>query len=236
MFKNLFGSTSTAPQVAPSSSVIDLTKKAKVSLDKHGLTGQRAAVYLVLDRSGSMRPYYKDGTLQHLAEQALGLSANLDDDGTVPVVFFSTKIDGTTEVTLDNYAGRIEQVHQRLGHMGLTYYEHAIQAVIEHYQASGATDPAFVIFQTDGSPSNRAAAARALRSASNLPLFWVFVGFGKDVAFLEKLDDLSGRAVDNAGFFHALDPHLVTDEEFYAGITADFGPWLAAARGAGILH
>lgn len=74
--------------------LVDLYKTAGSSVRRHGLENVRAAVYLVLDRSGSMHPYYRDGSMQHLAEQVLPFSAHLDDDGTVPVVFFSTDVDG----------------------------------------------------------------------------------------------------------------------------------------------
>ncbi|RSO27596.1 toxic cation resistance protein [Streptomyces sp. WAC 06725] len=199
--------------------LVSLYKAARVSLEKQGLATQRAAVYLVLDRSGSMRNYYKDGTVQHLAEQALGLSANLDDDGTVPVVFFSTDVDGTAELDLASYEGRIEELHAGLGHMGRTNYHWAINAVIEHYEKSGATDPAFVIFQTDGAPTSKPAAEKALCEAAKLPIFWQFVGFGdpdaKGFDFLRKLDELAvpeKRVIDNAGFFHAgRDPRSLAD-------------------------
>lgn len=65
--------------------LVNLFKTAAVSLDRNRIGGERAAVYLVLDRSGSMRRYYRDGSVQHFAEQTLALAANLDDDGTVPV-------------------------------------------------------------------------------------------------------------------------------------------------------
>ncbi|MEO5874175.1 MAG: VWA domain-containing protein [Streptosporangiaceae bacterium] len=220
--------------------LVDLVKTARVSLDKHGLAGQRAAVYLVLDRSGSMRRYYKDGTVQHLAEQALGLAANLDDDGVVPVVFFSTEAHEPIEVGLTDYLGRIDREHERLGHMGTTNYTGAMTRVIEHYQASGATDPAFVIFQTDGSPDSRTATERLLCEASALPLFWQFVGFGDDeFTFLRKLDDLPvprKRSVDNAGFLAAgMDPRSIADTDLYARLVAEFPDWLVAARAQRIL-
>ncbi|MFF3272149.1 VWA domain-containing protein [Streptomyces chrestomyceticus] len=223
--------------------LVSLYKAARVSLEKQGLATQRAAVYLVLDRSGSMRNYYKDGTVQHLAEQALGLSANLDDDGTVPVVFFSTDVDGTADLGLTNYAGRIEELHAGLGHMGRTNYHWAINAVIEHYEKSGATDPAFVIFQTDGAPTSKPAAEKALCEAAKLPIFWQFVGFGdpdaKGFDFLRKLDDLAvpeRRVVDNAGFFHAgRDPRALADADLYQQLMVEFPAWLQEARTAGIL-
>lgn len=93
-----------------------------------------------------MRPYYCDGTVQHLAQQALPLAAHLDDDGTVPVVFFDTDTHPATEVSLDAYEGRIQELPQRYGHMGTTNYAAAMLEVIEHCTIGKTTAPAFVIF------------------------------------------------------------------------------------------
>jgi hypothetical protein len=220
--------------------LVSLYKSAAVSLDKHRVGGERAAVYLVLDRSGSMRPYYRDGSVQHLAEQTLALAANLDDDGVVPVVFFSTEVDGTAEIGLADYRDRIGPLHESMGHMGRTNYHLAMQQVIDHYEACGAADPAFVVFQTDGSPTSKAAAEHVLCVSARLPIFWQFVGFGDDdFRFLRKLDDLpvpGRRPVDNAGFFAAgSTPKALSDTELYDSLLREFPDWLAAARAAGIL-
>ncbi|MET7983435.1 MULTISPECIES: VWA domain-containing protein [unclassified Streptomyces] len=218
-------------------------KSAGVSLTKNGLSGQRAAVYLVVDYSGSMKPYYDDGSVQALADRVLGLSAHLDDDGTVPVVFFSTDVDAVTDIALDNHRGRIESIARGLGHMGRTSYHLAMDAVIDHYLDSGSDAPALVVFQTDGGPINKLAAERYLCKAARLPMFWQFIGFGdrgsKQFDFLRKLDELAvpqKRAVDNAGFFHAgSDPREVSDGELYDRLVAEFPQWLVAARARGIL-
>ncbi|MFD7681101.1 vWA domain-containing protein [Streptomyces sp. NPDC060187] len=223
--------------------LVDLYKSAGVSLTKHGLSGQRAAVYLVVDYSGSMKPYYKDGSVQALADRVLGLSAHLDDDGTVPVVFFSTDVDAVTDIALDNHDGRIERIVAGLGHMGRTSYHLAMDAVIDHYLDSGSKEPALVVFQTDGGPINKLAAERYVCKAARLPLFWQFIGFGdpssKQFDFLRRLDELAvpqKRAVDNAGFFHVgSDPRRMTDGELYDRLVAEFPQWLAAARAQGIL-
>lgn len=235
-------SLSKVEETAPA--LVSLYKSAGVSLRKHGMDGQRVAVYLVLDYSGSMKPYYKDGSVQALADRVLGLSANLDDDGRVPVVFFSTDIDAETDIELADHQGRIDRIVAGLGHMGKTSYHLAMDAVIDHYLDSGATAPALVVFQTDGGPINKLAAERYLCKAAELPLFWQFVGFGdpgsRQFEFLRKLDELAvpqKRSVDNAGFFHAgMDPRTVPDAELYDRIVAEFPAWLSAARARSIVR
>ncbi|WP_367323884.1 VWA domain-containing protein [Streptomyces sp. HUAS ZL42] len=235
-------SLSKVQETAPA--LVSLYKTAGVSLTKHGLDGQRAAVYLVVDYSGSMKPYYRDGSVQALADRVLGLSAHFDDDGTVPVVFFSTDVDAVTDIALADHDGRIERIVAGLGHMGKTSYHLAMDAVIDHYLESGSTAPALVIFQTDGGPINKLAAERYLCKAAPLPLFWQFVGFGdpgsRQFEFLRKLNDLAvpdRRVVDNAGFFHAgADPRKVSDAELYDRLVGEFPKWLVAARALGIVR
>lgn len=234
-------SLSKVQETAPA--LVSLYKSAGVSLTKHGLDGQRAAVYLVVDYSGSMKPYYKDGSVQALADRVLGLSAHLDDDGRVPVVFFSTDVDAVSDIALADHQGRVDRIVAGLGHMGKTSYHLAMDAVIDHHLDSGSREPALVVFQTDGGPINKLAAERYLCKASTLPLFWQFIGFGdkdsKQFDFLRKLDDLpvpQKRAVDNAGFFHAgTDPRAVSDADLYDRLVGEFPKWLVAARAQGIV-
>ncbi|MET7776268.1 VWA domain-containing protein [Streptomyces mirabilis] len=231
---------SVPPLTGVPSGLVSLTKAAAVSLEKRGLTGQRAAVYLVVDRSYSMKDYFANGSVQHLADQVLGLSANLDDDSTVPLVMFDNRPYPVVEISLDRYQGVVADQHRMHGgeiSMGGTMYVPAMNAVIKHHHDSGATDPAFVIFQTDGAPQDHDATRLLLAQASTKPIFWSFLGFGRNkVDFLQQLDKMRGRLVDNASYFHAgADPRGLTDAAVYDGITQEFGTWLAAARAKNLL-
>lgn len=239
LFRKTTAPLPTAPGTGPAISLdkvptglVSLTKTAGVSLEKSGLTGQRAAVYLVLDHSGSMTGFYRDGSVQHLAEQALGLSANLDDDGLVPLIYFGSHVNQVEDVSLNAYQGVINRTHQHV-RWGSTNYAAAIDYVVDLHGDNPT--PALVIFQSDGAPDSQRDAEAALREASRYPLHFAFIGFGDRIQFLEKLDDLRGRTVDNASFFHARQPLTVADSDLYDGITHEYAGWLAAATAVGIV-
>lgn len=220
----------------------DKFQAAGVSLRKRDLGGVRAAVYLVIDRSRSMRGYFRDGSVQALAEQVLALSAHLDDDGIVPTILFGSNVHTPVDLSVHAFDGAIDALHELLGGvntMGSTNYAAAMQTVINLH--GNNPTPALVVFQTDGGPDSKSEAERVLCAAARLPIFWQFIGFGDDeFKFLRKLDELKVpkyRVIDNAGFFPAGPaPKSIPDGALYDALIHEFPEWLAEARLAGIVR
>ncbi|MET9777742.1 VWA domain-containing protein [Streptomyces sp. NPDC006367] len=201
-------------------------KAAGAVLRKHGLTGTRARVHLVLDRSASMRPYYKDGSAQALAEQTLALAAHLDPEATVHVTFFSTEVDGTGELTLTDHENRIDELHGTLGRMGRTSYHAAVEAVLaRHEKEAEPGTPALVVFQTDGAPDAKTPATQALTGAAadHPEVHFSFVAFGdpenKAFDYLRKL-----KTPNTSHFLAGETPKELTDKELYEGILSTWRP------------
>ncbi|MFH1465473.1 MAG: VWA domain-containing protein [Pseudomonadota bacterium] len=99
-----------------------------------------------------------------------------------------------------------------------------------------ASYPAYVLFVTDGDNQDKAEAQAALTRAARFPVFFQFVGVGAgSFAFLEHLDQMKGRFIDNANFFSVRDPKAVSDEQLYELMLQEYPSWLELARGRNIL-
>lgn len=65
---------------------------------------------------------------------------------------------------------------------------------------------------------------------------WQFVGVGGSrFDFLEKLDDLKDRFIDNADFFAVPDPSRLGDPEMYQLLLQEYPGWVRLARQRGLL-
>lgn len=241
-------------------SLINLAKSAKISLKKVNLQQHKAQVALCLDISGSMIALYNSGKMQQFAERILALGCQFDDDGSIDLFLFGQNAHHAGEMTLDNFSDCIENVRKRFRFEAATNYGKAIAKVQEFYyprpqqpqqgffqrltQPSSATPPepiagqtpVYVMFVTDGAATDRAKAEAELTVASYAPIFWQFMAIGRSgFDFLEELDDLQARFLDNADFFSVRDPLETPDNELYDLLMTEYPSWVKRAQEKGLL-
>ncbi len=217
--------------------LVNLIKTASVSLEKRGLGNTTYRVNLVLDISGSMHEEYNSGAIQALAERALALATRLDDDGLVEVYLFGIKAHRKGSLSLDNIARFIDTLDFKLE--AGTHYSPVMTIVREDARATGFKIPTLVLFITDGGSSNRDAVVRQMIEASSEPIFWKFMGIEQgrvNFDFLEKLDDLSSRKVDNADFFKVPAPIHIPDAELFELLVNELDIWQIDATTQSIIH
>lgn len=216
--------------------LVNLIKTAQVSLEKRGLDDARYRVKLVLDISASMMDEYASGAVQDLANRALALAARLDDDGEVDVYLFGIKPWRKGKLTLDNARSFVQGM--RVQFEGGTHYGPVMTFVREDARAEGHDLPTLVLFITDGGTSNPQSVIKQMREAADEPVFWKFMGIEQGYVnfdFLEKLDDLTGRRVDNADFFKVRSPIRLPDAELFDLLVNELDTWQRDARRAGVL-
>jgi len=241
--------------------LVKLVKSAAVSLEKVGLARHTAKVCLVLDISGSMGALYRKGLVQQFAERILALGCRFDDDGEIDVFLFGRNVHQGAPMGLSNWSDYIEQIIHKHPLEGDTRYGAAIEAVRRHYFPDGGGAertsavkgdvPVYVMFVTDGSTSDKPLTERQLRWASKEPIFWQFMGIGKgrkskskalldfadsDFPFLEKLDELDGRLIDNADFFSVSSPDEHSDAVLFDLLMNEYPGWVEQARGQGLIR
>lgn len=240
--------------------LVSLVKSAGVSLAKVGLAQHRARVCLVLDISGSMQSLYRKGLVQKFAERILALGCKFDDDGAIDVFLFGKNVHKGEPMGLSNWSSYVDRMIRQHPLEGDTRYGLAIETVRRHYfpDAGGgerkepikAELPVYVMFVTDGTTSDKPLTERQIRWASREPIFWQFMGIGKgkksknkslssfadsDFPFLEKLDELDGRFIDNADFFSVASPDEHSDPELYDLLMTEYPGWVQLARQKGLL-
>ena len=229
-----------ASQSANTNSSISL-EKSIISLDKTLITlekksgfnfdGHRAKVAVAMDYSGSMRSLYRDGSVQNVLTRLMPLALKFDDNGELDVWIFDDNFKRMESMDMSNYANYVdEEILSKGYHMGATNYAPVLQDMLKKYfkeDIMSAKDPTFVIFITDGANADKRNTDDVIRESANKNIFIQFVGIGNaDFPYLEKLDDLTGRVVDNTGFIKVSDMSRVSDEQLFEMLLDQYPDWL----------
>jgi len=218
---------------------IDLQKKSvKIMLEKKQITHVKARVGLVLDITGSMRTLYKNGTVQRVVERILAVASQFDDDGLLDVWVYDnefSRLKPVSERDFEGYVNRIILENDLIHKFGRNDEPPVMKDVLKKYmQEDDSQDPAFVVFINDG--GCKKTIKSIIEASATKPLFWQFVGIGNgNFEFLQKIDTLEGRFVDNANFIHIEDIDAISDEQLYEALLNEFPSWLKEAREKGII-
>lgn len=220
--------------------LVSLAKKAQISLEKAKVADIRCRIGLILDTSGSMNGQYKRGRVQEVVNRLLPMAVQWDDDGALDCWAFGDYPQQLSTVTLQNFANFIDtdQGGWRNWELGsrINTEWRVIEKAIDYYQRSGDRTPVFILFISDGGIHDSSRITRLIRDAAKLPIFWQFIGIdGRNYGILEKLDDLTGRVVDNCNFFALDDLHQISEEELYDRMMEEFPGWLRDAKAKGIV-
>ena len=216
--------------------LVSLVKPLVLELKKKNLETTVARVGLVLDISGSMVPRFKNGTVQSIVNKTLPLAVQFDDDGELDFWFYGTTAKKMNSVNLKNYTTAVPEdwKHLMLDLGGRNNEPIVMRMVVDEYKDTKI--PAYVLFITDGGVNQKREIQNIITEASHMPIFWQFVGVGgKNYGILEKLDTMTGRYVDNAGFFALDDFKKVSNEELYARLLEEFPSWLEEIKKKGMI-
>lgn len=229
--------------------LLDIARTAAISLEKNKLAMARAKVGVMMDYSISMDSRYRSGEVQRVLNKVLPLALAWDDDGEIDFGVFDSSAQFLGTVNLGNYSNAVQELTSNR-RMGSTNYAEAFTKTMEYYNLKPAPKklfkksepvtsdiPVFMIFLTDGSPNSREAAVSALKEASHAPIFWKFISVGNEsFDFLQKLDDLTGRLIDNADYKH-LGNNIddVPNDKLIDALLEEFNDWMVQAKTKGLL-
>ncbi|MFE9580072.1 VWA domain-containing protein [Nocardia sp. NPDC006044] len=243
------------PQVrtVPGEAALSFEKRQKLDLRKRAVAkaliskdafGIRARVVLVIDKTGSMIGQYRSRVVHRVVQRMVPVATQLDDNGALEAYLYALSFAKLPDITVE-HSDEWSRTYLHLSgtHAGIDYNRIGgrndelpiMRDIIASLRPGDG--PTLILFFTDGGFANKREIAALMREASHLPAFWQFIGLGRaNYGLLRSLDEMTGRIVDNAGFFALDDIDRVDDGELYARLLGEFPDWLRAAKAAGVLR
>ncbi len=245
--------TADGPRSVPGEQRLSMEKRQKLDLRKRevhkvlktlGAAQERARIVLVLDKTGSMYDEYQAGIVHRVVERMVPVATQLDDDGSLECYLYAVDFAKLPDLRVEDLERwmaefiHIDGVHGGIDYRRIGGYNDEIPIMNEIIRTvEGQTLPTLVLFFTDGGFTKKREITKLMQRAANLPAFWQFVGIGRNnFGVLTKLDEMTGRVVDNVGFFAVTDIDRIDDAELYRRLLSEFPDWLRAARSAGVLR
>lgn len=215
-------------------------QKVGISLAKKTKEDIKIEAGFALDVSGSMRGLFTNGIVQNVVERLFPIAVKMDRNKELDMFLLSSNCcDVENSITIGNFEGFVDseiiksnKYNDVLWHC--TNYAPVLQLILDKYKSS--TLPVYIMFIVDGGNDDKKQTEEIMRELSKYPIFIQFVGIGNArFDFLEKLDNLTDRVVDNANFFKVSDINSMSDNELYDKLLNEFPTWLKEARTKGIV-
>lgn len=209
----------------------EVSEVVKVNLTKYNLSSDtKARVAFVIDISGSMTSAYRKGYVQEIVEKIFPIAVNFDDNAEMDVWIFEDSFRRMPAMNKDNYYGYVQrEILDKNCKFGGTSYAPVLKDVAKYYlEEKTEPSPVYVIFITDGDNFDKSETTNVVKDLSNYPIFLQFVGVGgAGFDYLEKLDNMGGRYVDNADFFEATFDDFSKENNLYQKLLQEYPSWLA---------
>jgi stress response protein SCP2 len=219
-------------------SPIDLRKhKVAVALVKNQLDGLVFRVVLAIDASGSMDPLFSRGTVQRSVERMVPIADLLDDNHEMEVWYFGSRparADSVRVASMGDYVTHTKKARKKAGWRNEE--PKLMDEVIGWVTATPSPYPTLVLAWSDGGIYRGDQILDILVQSSSKPIFWMWLGLGRaNYAVLQRLDQVTGGVVDNAGFIEIDDIDSMADDELYGRIFPFVRQWYADATAAGVI-
>jgi hypothetical protein len=226
------------------STVIDLKKRNNIET-------QEAEVWIVMDISGSMSTMFHSGLVQKVVDRCMAIGMGFDANKQIDVVAFGQKSHYVGTVTENSLYGFAESIYRKYPLEGDTRYAEAIKTVYDKALKSRSgimglfgkrteikilEKPVYVLFFTDGNTSDSAETTNLIKELSSKGIFFQFIGMGRNhYNYLDNLDKMSGRVLDNVNFFPIKNIDEVTDDFMLDKMMEEFSQWVPKARQKGMI-
>lgn len=114
--------------------LIDLTKKAQITLEKKGILNEKVNIVLALDISSSMRSLYSDKTIHNVIERILGIGMNMDYNKQIDIYLFGKHTYCAGIANAENYSTFVNDVILKQYSLeNYTFYAGAMDMIMQKY-------------------------------------------------------------------------------------------------------
>lgn len=236
--------------------------KAMEAMNSANLVENSSEVVLCMDVSDQMIDYLDSGKAQVIAERILAFATHMDIDSHIDLFLFAERAFFIGSMDLNNFDGFITDALDKYNLEGHADYMNVINLIrttyLKHAESDGKVKiretPVYVYFISNGETDDPDAIAKEISAASYEPIFWQFMTMGTtkadlqkgligfllrpfvdDYSFLELIDDMKDRFIDNVDFFNIYDPDQISDDEFFKLMMTEFPNWLVEAKEKGMI-